>query len=145
MNTPPVSPSGQYTPIEGGSRAFIPNPLPPVQPWKTEVVRALSRASYALGKLAATLEGKEDAPPATPFMLREAIRSYRLEGRELSLGEALMRRVSPEAETAEEARREVYQYAAELRRQSPRQSPSPLASGTPFSLPKEYLSRKVFR
>ena len=46
------SPAGQIIKFPSGYKAFIPNPLPPTFEWNNQIVNALSRADFLLGKLA---------------------------------------------------------------------------------------------
>jgi hypothetical protein len=46
------SPAGQIIKSPSGYTAFLPNPLPPKINWNTQLVNALSRADFLLGKLA---------------------------------------------------------------------------------------------
>lgn len=46
------SPAGKIIKCPRGYKAFIPNPLPPTFKWNNQIVSALSRADFLLGKLA---------------------------------------------------------------------------------------------
>lgn len=85
------SPSGQVIKtLTGGYKAFIPNPLPPAFNWSTQIVGALSRADFLLGKLAC--EGAKLPNPhllMRPFIAREAVLSSKIEGMQATIGEIL--------------------------------------------------------
>lgn len=73
-----------------GYRAYVPNPLPPVINWDTQLVSSLSRADYLLGKLAR--EGNQLPNPhllMRPFITREAVLSSKIEGTHATIGEVL--------------------------------------------------------
>ena len=70
--------------------AFLPDPLPPILPWSSQLVRALSDADRAVGRLAG--EGGRLPNPhllIRPFIRREAVLSSRIEGTQATLGELL--------------------------------------------------------
>jgi len=70
---PILTPSGYW--------AFVPNPLPPVVAWSTELVTQLAKAERSLAALAE--KSKDFASPHTlvqPFIRREAVLSSRIEG-----------------------------------------------------------------
>lgn len=63
------SSSGKVIKSPRGYSAFVPNPLPPGLNWDNQVVSALSRADFLLGKLAR--EGNKLSNPhllIRPFM-----------------------------------------------------------------------------
>ena len=73
-----------------GYNAFIPNALPPNIEWNNQLVGALSRADFVLGKLAR--EGSRLPNPhllMRPFITREAVLSSRIEGTHATIGEVL--------------------------------------------------------
>jgi Fic family protein len=73
-----------------GYNAFIPNALPPNIEWNNQLVGALSRADFVLGKLAR--EGSKLPNPhllMRPFITREAVLSSRIEGTHATIGEVL--------------------------------------------------------
>jgi len=70
--------------------AFVPDPLPPALEWSPALVRALSDADRAVGRLAG--EGGRLPNPhllIRPFVRREAVLSSRIEGTQATLGELL--------------------------------------------------------
>src|SRR5437870_247977 len=84
------SPAGQIVKTPNGYTAFVPNPLPPKINWNTQLVNALSRADFLLGKLAR--EGSKLPSPhllIRPFIAREAVLSSKIEGTQATLGEIL--------------------------------------------------------
>ena len=84
------SPVGQVVKSPKGYSAFIPNPLPPSIEWNNQLVRALSRADFVLGKLAR--EGSKLPNPhllMRPFVMREAVLSSKMEGTHATIGEIL--------------------------------------------------------
>lgn len=84
------SPSGKVIKTHTGYTAFVPNPLPPPFEWNTNLVNALSRADYILGKL--SREGSKLPNPhllIRPFITREAVLSSKIEGTQATLGEIL--------------------------------------------------------
>lgn len=88
------SPSGKVVKALTGYMAFVPNPLPPRFEWSTDLVNALSRADYILGKL--SREGSKLPNPhllIRPFIAKEAVLSSRIEGTQATLGEILANEV----------------------------------------------------
>ena len=84
------SSSGQCIKLHTGYTAFLPNALPPEFGWDTNIVNALSRANYLLGKLAR--EGSKLPNPyllMRPFITREAVFSSKIEGTQSTIGEIL--------------------------------------------------------
>src|SRR5690348_7494548 len=84
------SPAGQVINSQNGYKAFIPNQLPPVFKWNNQIVNALSRADFLLGKLAREA-GKLPNPHLLirPFITREAVLSSKIEGTQATIGEIL--------------------------------------------------------
>ncbi len=85
------SPSGKLVRATGGYWAFVPNALPPVIEWDTELVSRISRADLAVG----TLSGLGETLPNPhlliyPFIRREAVLSSRIEGTQSSLSDLLL-------------------------------------------------------
>ena len=73
-----------------GAKAFVPAPLPPSLTWTPELVRVLSDADRAIGRLAG--EGPRLPNPhllIRPFVRLEAVLSSRIEGTQATLGELL--------------------------------------------------------
>lgn len=84
------SPSGRIIKSPKGYSAFVPNNLPPNLEWDNQLVNALSRADFLLGKLAR--EGSKLPNPhllIRPFIVREAVLSSKIEGTQATLGEIL--------------------------------------------------------
>ncbi len=84
------APPGRNVRCPTGYTAYIPDPLPPKLTWTDELVRALSDADRAIGKLAG--EGGRLPNPhllIRPFVRREAVLSSRIEGTQATLGELL--------------------------------------------------------
>ena len=85
------SPSGKLVRATGGYWAFVPNALPPVIEWDTELASQMSRADLAVG----TLSGLGETLPNPhlliyPFIRREAVLSSRIEGTQSSLSDLLL-------------------------------------------------------
>ena len=88
------SPSGKIIKTLTGYAAFAPHALPPSFEWNTNLVNALSRADYILGKL--SREGSKLPNPhllIRPFITREAVLSSKIEGTQATLGEILANEV----------------------------------------------------
>jgi len=84
------TPAGQIVKNVNGYKAFVPHPLPPIFKWNTQIVNALSRADFLLGKLAR--EGSKLPNPhllIRPFITREAVLSSKIEGTQATIGEIL--------------------------------------------------------
>ncbi len=74
------SPAGQIIKSPSRYTAFMPNPLPPKINWNTQLVNALSRADFLLGKLAR--EGSKLPNPhllIRPFIALKAVLSSKIE------------------------------------------------------------------
>ena len=74
----------------GGYRAYVPHPLPPSIAWDDTLIRHLSAADRAIGKL--EIEGRHLPSPnlmIRPFTRKEAVLSSRIEGTQTSLRELL--------------------------------------------------------
>ena len=83
-------PPGRTVLTPEGYPAFVPAPLPPDLRWEPGLVRALSAADRAVGRLAG--EGARFPNPhlfLRPFVQREAVLSSRIEGTRATLGELL--------------------------------------------------------
>ncbi|MCK5117459.1 MAG: Fic family protein [Candidatus Aegiribacteria sp.] len=81
---------GRKLKTSSGYYAFMPDPLPPQLRWTPDLVRTLSNADRAIGKLAG--EGRRLPNPHVlmrPFIAREAVLSSRIEGTHATLGELL--------------------------------------------------------
>ncbi len=98
-----------------GHTAFVPDPLPPSLEWGLGLVRALSDADRAIGRLAG--EGGRLPNPhllLRPFLRREAVLSSRIEGTRATLGELLAAEAGAAVERAPEDLREVGNYVSAL-------------------------------
>jgi Fic family protein len=107
--------SGRYVPGPDGSRAFVPGPLPPPLSWTPELVRALSDADRAVGRLAG--EGGRLPNPhllIRPFIRREAVLSSRIEGTQATLGEILAVEAGASVDRSPADLREVANYVLAL-------------------------------
>ena len=93
-----------------GSRRF-----PPTLEWRRELVRALSAADQAVGRLAG--EGRQLPNPhllIRPFLRREAVLSSRIEGTQATLGELLAAEAGAAVERSPADLREVANYVVAL-------------------------------
>ena len=98
-----------------GYEAFVPDPLPPAIAWTPGLIRALSDADRAIGRLAA--EGGRLPNPhilLSPFVRREAVLSSRIEGTQATLGELLAAEAGAAVERSPDDMREVGNYVAAL-------------------------------
>lgn len=98
---------------DGPYDAFVPTPLPRAITLSSGTVLALSRADMALGRLAGA--GRLLPNPhllLTPYVLREAVSSSRIEGTQTSLSEVLT--AQAEGDSRSEEVREVQNYIAAL-------------------------------
>jgi len=99
----------------GGYDAFLPDPLPPAVDWSPALVRALSDADRAIGRLAG--EGGRLPNPhilLRPFVRREAVLSSRIEGTRATLGELLAAEAGAVMEHSPDDLREVGNYVVAL-------------------------------
>ena len=110
------SDTGRLFKTPQGYWAFLPNPLPPVLSWSSELVKQLSEAERALARLASI--GKDFPHPhilTRPFVRREAVISSRIEGTRATLEDLYsyeaeqMTFLEPTSDT-----REVYNYVKAL-------------------------------
>ncbi|MCC6747952.1 MAG: Fic family protein [Deltaproteobacteria bacterium] len=98
-----------------GFWAFVPDPLPPAFTWTAGLVRALSDADRAVGRLAG--EGGRLPNPhllIRPFLRREAVLSSRIEGTQATLGELLAAEAGAGVERSPADLREVANYVVAL-------------------------------
>ncbi len=98
-----------------GYTAFIPNPLPPDLQWSKSLLRSLSDADRALGKLAG--QGARLPNPhllIRPFIKREAVLSSKIEGTQATLGEILAVEAGAEVDRSPDDLREVANYVTAL-------------------------------
>jgi cell filamentation protein, protein adenylyltransferase len=113
--TPPTRNPGRYVKLPEGAKAFVPAPLPPSLTWTPELVRALSDADRAIGRLAG--EGSRLPNPhllLRPFVRREAVLSSRIEGTQATLGELLAAEAGASVDRSPADLREVANYVAAL-------------------------------
>lgn len=109
------SPSGKVIKAPTGYMAFVPNPLPPRFEWNIDLVNALSRADYILGKL--SREGSKLPNPhllTRPFIAKEAVLSSRIEGTQATLGEILANEVGAYVDRNPDDVHEVQNYIVAL-------------------------------
>lgn len=107
--------SGRTVRTPEGYAAFVPGPLPPTIEWTPSLVRSLSDADRAIGRLAG--EGSRLPNPhllIRPFVRREAVLSSRIEGTRATLGELLAGEAEGTLERSPADLREVANYVAAL-------------------------------
>ena len=107
--------SGRNVRCPGGYTAFIPGPLPPELSWTPNLVRALSEADRAIGRLAG--EGGRLPNPhllIRAFLRREAVLSSRIEGTQATLGELLAAEAGVAVDRSPPDLREVANYVVAL-------------------------------
>lgn len=98
-----------------GYKAFLPHPLPPLIPWNTHLVAALSRANFLLGNLAR--EGNRLPNPhllIRPFVTREAVLSSRIEGTQVTISEIFAAHAGVKAKQNPDDLQEVQNYITAL-------------------------------
>lgn len=104
--------AGRVVKAAQGYHAFVPAPLPPKIVYSSELVFALSRADAALSELSGL--GRQLPNPhllISPYRLREAVLSSRIEGTRASLSDLLIEEISPDApNTPKDDLREVRNY-----------------------------------
>ncbi len=108
-------PFGRQVRVPEGYTAFVPSPLPPRIDWTPELVRSLSEADRAIGRLAG--EGARLPNPHVllrPFIRREAVLSSKIEGTQATLGELLASEAGAEVERSPADLREVANYVVAL-------------------------------
>ena len=108
-------PHGRVVAAIGGYRAYVPAPAPPPLTWDGDLVRSLSAADLAIGKLAG--EGRRLANPhilIRPFVRKEAVLSSRIEGTQATLGELLAAEAGAPVERSRDDLREVGNYVVAL-------------------------------
>lgn len=108
-------PSGRKIRCPGGYTAFIPDPLPPALTWTPDLVRGLSDADRAIGRLAGQA-GRLPNPHLLirPFVRREAVMSSRIEGTQATLGELLAAEAGAAVSRSPADLREVGNYVVAL-------------------------------
>lgn len=107
--------SGRIVRTPEGYAAFVPAPLPPEIEWTPALVRSLSDADRAIGRLAG--EGSRLPNPhllIRPFVRREAVLSSRIEGTQATLGELLAAEAGASFDRSSPDLREVANYVAAL-------------------------------
>jgi Fic family protein len=110
-----IAPLGRKIRCSGGYMAFVPDPLPPALVWTPALVRALSDADRAVGRLAG--EGGRLPNPhllIRPFVRREAVLSSRIEGTQATLGELLAAEAGAVVSRSPADLREVANYVVAL-------------------------------
>ena len=110
-----ASPNGRVTHGIGGYAAFVPAPLYPKIEWTATLVRELSMADQALGKLAGV--GQSLVNPQlllAPFLKREAVLSSRIEGTMASLSDLFFFEAAPSATSVAPDVGEVANYVRAL-------------------------------
>ncbi len=107
---------GRLIRMPEGYSAFVPDPLPPEIEWTPRLVRALSDADRAIGRLAG--EGRRLPPNPHvlmhPFVAREAVLSSRIEGTQATLSELLAAEAGARVDRSPEDLREVADYVVAL-------------------------------
>src|SRR5437016_40153 len=106
---------GRRVRCAGGYAAFVPDPLPPRVEWTANLIRALSDADRAVGRLAG--EGRGLPNPhllIRPFVRREAVLSSRIEGTRATLGELLAVEAGIAVDRSPDDLREVANYVVAL-------------------------------
>ncbi|MCE2983942.1 MAG: Fic family protein [Parachlamydia sp.] len=109
------SASGKMIRKPTGYSSFKPNPLPPDIKWTNQMINALSRADFLLGKLAC--EGSKLPNPhllIRPFITREAVLSSRIEGTQATIGEILAANAGITVQRNEDDLKEVQNYISAL-------------------------------
>ena len=98
-----------------GYSAYLPNPLPPDLEWTPALIRCLSDADRAIGRLAGEA-GRLPNPHLLmrPFLRREAVLSSRIEGTQATLGEILAVEAGAAVDRAPADLREVGNYVTAL-------------------------------
>lgn len=95
--------------------AFVPAPLPPALGFDAPLVKALSTADQALGRLAGTAHNVPNPHLLIrPFIRREAVLSSRIEGTLTTLAQLLESEASRKPHTAQGDLREVMNYVHAL-------------------------------
>jgi len=108
-------PSGRRIRSPEGYSAYVPNPLPPELGWSANLVRSLSDADRAIGRLAG--EGGRLPNPhllLRPFIRREAVLSSKIEGTQATLGELLAAEAGAAVDRSPADLREVGNYVLAL-------------------------------
>jgi Fic family protein len=110
-----AEPFGRYVRCPEDYTAFVPAQLPPKLDWTPELVRGLSDADRAIGRLAG--EGARLPNPhllLRTFIRREAVLSSKIEGTQATLGELLASEAGAEVERSPADLREVANYVVAL-------------------------------
>ncbi|MEO8190893.1 MAG: Fic family protein [Acidobacteriota bacterium] len=108
-------PFGRFIRCPEGYTAFVPAALPPKIEWTSNLVRDLSDADRAIGRLAG--EGAGLPNPhllIRPFIRREAVLSSKIEGTQATLGELLASEAGADVERSPADLREVANYVSAL-------------------------------
>lgn len=118
---------GRLVPTVAGMAGFVPDPLPPKLEWRPNLVRALSDADRAIGRLAAVGGALPDPHfLLRPFVRREAVLSSRIEGTRTTLSELLASEAAGTEEKASDLQ-EVANYVRALEHGVERLSELPLS------------------
>lgn len=110
-----TAPAGRRIRCPEGYTAYVPDPLPPKIAWTSTLVRALSDADRAIGRLAG--EGGRLPNPHVfmrPFIRREAVLSSKIEGTQATLGELLAAEAGAAVDRSPSDLREVGNYVVAL-------------------------------
>lgn len=108
-------PAGRLIRCPEGYTAFLPDRLPPPLTWSPRLLRLLSDADRAVGRLAG--EGGRLPTPhllIRPFVRREAVLSSRIEGARATLGELLAAEAGAAVARSPADLREVGNYVVAL-------------------------------
>ena len=106
---------GRFVTGPGGYRAYVPHPLPPSIPWDDTLIRHLSAADRAIGRLEG--EGRHLPDPnllVRPFTRKEAVHSSRIEGTQTSLRELLATEAGAVVDRSPDDLHEVGNYVTAL-------------------------------
>ena len=106
---------GQTVTATGGYRAYVPFPLPPSIPWDDTLIRHLSAAERAIGRLEGEVRHLSDPNLLVrPFTRKEAVHSSRIEGTQTSLRELLATEAGAVVEQSPTDLHEVGNYVTAL-------------------------------
>ena len=109
------STSGKVIKTTTGYSYFEPNKLPPKIEWNNQLINALSRADYIMGKLS-----REASKLASPqlllrtFVTREAVLSSKIEGTQVTINEMLVDEAGGSVRRSADELQEVKNYIVAL-------------------------------
>ena len=106
---------GRFVTDPSGYQAYVPYPLPPSIAWDDTLIRHLSAADRAIGRLEG--EGRHLSDPnllVRPFTRREAVLSSRIEGTQTSLRELLATEAGAVVDQSPDDLHEVGNYVRAL-------------------------------